>query len=85
MIRNLYATRGRLAITELLRHERRYLTAGEVYRLLRSRGGISLSTVYRTLEMLAERGTAAVRTRDDGEAAYVACGGDHHHHAICRE
>ena len=84
MTRNLYTTRGRSAIVDLLRQERRYLTATEVYRLLHSRGGVSLSTVYRTLELLAERGSAAVRTKDDGEAAYVACGGDHHHHAICR-
>ncbi len=85
MRRNLYETRGRAAISRLLARERRYLSAHEVHRLLdQERAAISLSTVYRTLELLESRGDVSSRTGEDGESAFVSCGGAHHHHAICR-
>ena len=80
-----YSTRGRAHIVDLLRRERRYLTAATIARLLETSGhGVALSTVYRTLDLLVSRGTAARRTEADGEQSYVACTGEHHHHAVCR-
>ena len=81
----MYATSTRKAISDLLGTERRYLTAGESYRLLKSSNPkLALSTVYRTLELLEELGTVSSRTGPNGESGYVYCTDEHHHHAICR-
>jgi Fur family ferric uptake transcriptional regulator len=86
MPRNLYLTRGRTQISELLQRERRYLSATAIHRSLASRGvDIALSTVYRTLDLLTARGIASSRTDEHGELTYVYCSADHHHHAICRK
>ena len=81
-----YVTKPREQITAILRSERRYLSAAEIYaRLSRSEAKVALSTVYRTLDHLLAKGEIAVRTDAAGEATYVLCGGEeHHHHAICR-
>ncbi|MGH7707963.1 MAG: Fur family transcriptional regulator [Vulcanimicrobiaceae bacterium] len=80
-----YHTRNRDEIASLLQHERRYLTAAAVARLLRTAGSkVALSTIYRTLDLLVSAGLASRRTDAGGEAAYIACSEDHHHHAICR-
>ena len=81
-----YSTRGRALIVELLRRERRYLTAATIARLLETGGKrVALSTVYRTLDLLVSLGIASRRTETDGEQSYVACKGDPHHHAVCRQ
>lgn len=86
MTRNLYATRSREQIANLLRSERRYLSAAAIHRILRSLGAqVSLSTVYRTLDLLVSMGVASSRADDDGELTYVFCTVAHHHHAICRK
>jgi Fur family ferric uptake transcriptional regulator len=80
-----YSTRCRARIVELLRLERRYLTAATIARLLETSGKrVALSTVYRTLDLLVSLGIASRRTEPDGEQGYVACTGEHHHHAVCR-
>jgi len=84
-VRTLYATSTRKAIADLLKTERRYLTAGAIHRLLKkSNPKLALSTVYRTLELLEELGTVSARTGPGGESGYVYCTDEHHHHAICR-
>lgn len=81
-----YSTRCRARILELLRRERRYLSAATIARLLETGGKrVALSTVYRTLDLLVSLGAASRRTEADGEQGYVACTGDHHHHAVCRQ
>ncbi|MDE2573329.1 MAG: transcriptional repressor [bacterium] len=83
--RGRYATRTRERIAAVLRDERRYLTPHAVHELLLSRGAsISLSTVYRTLELLVGLGIAAARSDEHGQNAYVFCTVQHHHHAVCR-
>jgi Fur family ferric uptake transcriptional regulator len=54
--------------------------------MLRQRGeGIGLTTVYRTLQTLAEAGEVDVlHTHGDGEAVYRRCSSGHHHHLVCR-
>ncbi|HEV3157236.1 MAG TPA: transcriptional repressor [Candidatus Baltobacteraceae bacterium] len=81
-----YRTKPREQILDLLRRERRYLTAATVARLLATVGvRIALSTVYRTLDLLESMGVVSRRNEATGEAAYIACLGEqHHHHAICR-
>lgn len=81
----LYRTSTRRAIVELLKSERRYLSAGEIHRLLRRRRHkLALTTVYRTLQLLTTLGAVSSRTDSGGEAAYLYCASEgHHHHAIC--
>ncbi len=84
-MRAQYATRPREQISAVLQREQRYLSAAEIYDLLkRTRAKVSLSTVYRTLGLLEEQGQASSRTDQRGEATYVHCAPTHHHHAICR-
>lgn len=83
-MRTVYATSPRKAVIDLLKSEPRYLTAAAIYRLLREDNPrLALSTVYRTLELLAQLGTVSSRTEVNGETAYVFCTDEHHHHAIC--
>lgn len=85
-MRAQYTTESRTQISRILRDSQRYLSASDVYKLLRKAGGkASLSTVYRTLEHLQASGQASARTDAGGEATYVYCEpSEHHHHAICR-
>ena len=84
--RAAYSTRPRELIAGALRAQTRFLTAAEIHRALEAgHAKVSISTVYRTLEHLLQRGEVSVRVDDAGEASYMLCGPDHHHHhAICR-
>jgi len=42
------------------------------------------STVYRTLQALADGGEVDTLRTEDGEALYRRCSGTHHHHLVCR-
>ncbi len=85
-MRTYYATRSREKISAILRKERRYLSAAEIHELLKhARATVSLSTVYRTLDLLHAKGEASSRVDEHGEATYVICAPTHHHHAICRK
>ena len=54
--------------------------------MLRAQGkSVGLTTVYRHLQMLADRGEVDVLRRDDGETVYRRCSTEaHHHHLVCR-
>ena len=82
--RAVYSTSARRKIAELLRTERRYMTAAAIYRILRSQHArLALSTVYRTLDLLTQSGIVSSRADASGELSYVYCRDGHHHHAIC--
>lgn len=82
----MYQTAARKQTLELLKSERRYLTAAAIHRILKPQAPkLALSTVYRTLETLCEGGTISNRIDENGEANYIYCGENHHHHAICRQ
>ncbi len=85
-LRAEYVTRPREEIAGVLREERRFLSAAEIYeKLRRIRARVALSTVYRTLERLREKGEVSERIDAGGEARYMLCEpAKHHHHAICR-
>ena len=79
------ATRQRAAITALLERVDEFRSAQELHDELKRTGeGIGLTTVYRTLQTLAEAGTVDVLRTDDGEAVYRSCSPTHHHHLVCR-
>ncbi len=80
-----YVTRPREWIASLLAREPRFLSAAEIHQRLK-RGGarVSLSTVYRTLDRLRAKGDVSARSDAEGEATYMLCEPErHHHHAIC--
>ncbi|MDQ3956883.1 MAG: transcriptional repressor [Actinomycetota bacterium] len=81
------ATRQRLAIREALDRAAGFRTAQELHDDLKASGErVGLTTVYRTLQALAETGGVDVLRRSDGEAIYRRCStDDHHHHLICRQ
>ena len=64
----------------------RFVSAQDLHARLRDAGvRVGLTTVYRTLQLLAGEGSADVVMREDGQRAYRACASTaHHHHLICR-
>lgn len=79
------ATKQRSAISALLDDIEEFRSAQELHDELRKRGeGIGLTTVYRTLQTLADAGTVDVLRTDTGESVYRRCSSGHHHHLVCR-
>lgn len=79
------ATRQRAAVSKLLDQVDDFRSAQELHEALRRRGeGIGLTTVYRTLQSLADVGEVDVLRTDSGEAIYRRCSSRHHHHLVCR-
>ncbi|TQM25712.1 Fur family transcriptional regulator [Nocardia bhagyanarayanae] len=79
------STRQRSAIAALLGDIDEFRSAQELHDELRKRGeGIGLTTVYRTLQSLADAGLVDVLRTDSGESVYRQCSTGHHHHLVCR-
>ena len=53
--------------------------------LVESGKQVGLSTVYRTVQAMAEAGELDVLRQENGEARYRRCSRRHHHHLVCRE
>ncbi|APU16895.1 MULTISPECIES: Fur family transcriptional regulator [Actinoalloteichus] len=78
-------TRQRTAVSRLLDNQPEFRSAQEIHEELRRNGeGIGLTTVYRTLQTLAEAGEVDMLRTDTGEAVYRRCSSHHHHHLVCR-
>jgi Fur family ferric uptake transcriptional regulator len=84
--RVLRATRQRAAVSSMLDRLDDFRSAQEIHEELRRSGeGIGLTTVYRTLQTLADAGEVDVLRTGSGEAVYRRCESvDHHHHLVCR-
>ena len=79
-------TRQRTAISDALGDVDQFMSAQEIHDLLRRRGdSVGLTTVYRSLQALADDGLVDVIVRDDGESVYRRCSRHHHHHLVCRQ
>jgi Fur family ferric uptake transcriptional regulator len=79
------STKQRTAVAELLDQTSDFRSAQELHDELRKRGqGIGLTTVYRTLQSLADAGEVDILRTDNGEAVYRRCSEHHHHHLVCR-
>jgi Fur family ferric uptake transcriptional regulator len=73
-------------VARLLDDTEGFRSAQEIHESLRHRGeGIGLTTVYRTLQSLAEAGEIDVLRTTSGEAVYRRCSAHHHHHLVCRD
>ena len=81
------ATRQRAAVAAALSESDEFRSAQELHDMLRHRGdSVGLTTVYRTLQSLADAGEVDMLRTDDGEAVYRRCSTEeHHHHLVCRE
>lgn len=78
-------TRQRRAVSSALDETDGFRSAQQIHELLRSRGDkVGLTTVYRTLQSMADAHELDVLRGDDGEALYRQCSGGHHHHLVCR-
>jgi Fur family transcriptional regulator, ferric uptake regulator len=78
-------TRQRRAVAAALQSCEEFRSAQEIHDLLRRNGdNVGLSTVYRTLQALADNGDVDVLRNQDGEALYRRCSTTHHHHLVCR-
>ena len=81
----LRPTRQRRAVSEVLGRFDDFRSAQEIHELLRDAGdNVGLSTVYRTLQALADADEVDVLRSEDGETRYRRCSGSHHHHLVCR-
>lgn len=80
------ATRQRAAVAAVLDTMEDFRSAQELHDLLKQRGeAVGLTTVYRTLQSLAEAGEVDVLRTAEGESVYRRCSSSHHHHhLVCR-
>ncbi|HEU4425575.1 MAG TPA: transcriptional repressor [Pilimelia sp.] len=78
-------TRQRSAVSALLAEVEGFHSAQELHAMLRQRGErVGLTTVYRTLQALADAGEVDVMRPPGGEHLYRRCSEGHHHHLVCR-
>ena len=78
-------TRQRAAVLDMLESLNQFTSAQDMHSKLRDSGStVGLTTVYRTLQSLADASQVDVIRTDDGEAMYRRCTTEHHHHLVCR-
>ena len=78
-------TRQRRAVAAALQGFEDFRSAQHIHDLLRRSGeNVGLSTVYRTLQALADGGEVDVLRTEEGEALYRRCSATHHHPLVCR-
>ncbi len=78
-------TRQRTAVKAALDGRDDFMSAQQLHDLLRHQGAsVGLTTVYRSLQGLAEAGEVDLLVTDDGETVYRRCSPEHHHHLVCR-
>ena len=78
-------TRQRTAVSAVLADAEGFASAQELHAILRDRGErVGLTTVYRTLQSLADAGEVDVMRPPGGEHLYRRCSRGHHHHLVCR-
>jgi Fur family ferric uptake transcriptional regulator len=82
----LRSTRQRAAVAAALDSVAEFRSAQDLHDLLKHRGdAVGLTTVYRTLQALADAGEIDVLRTAEGEAVYRRCSTGHHHHLVCRD
>lgn len=83
--RGFRVTAQRMAVLHVLRHSRTRLSPSEIYQRARQTlPRLTETTVYRTLDFLAENGLAWPIHMETGHLAYELAG-KRHHHLICRQ
>ena len=78
-------TRQRGAVAALLDRVDGFHSAQDLHAMLRTDGErVGLTTVYRTLQAMADDGEVDVMRPPGGEHLYRRCSQGHHHHLVCR-
>ena len=81
----LRPTRQRRAVAAALDDFGDFRSAQEIHEALKAGGdNVGLSTVYRTLQAMADAGDIDTLRSEAGESVYRRCSGSHHHHLVCR-
>ena len=79
------STRQRSAVAALLAELEEFHSAQDIHDLLTKRGeAVGLTTVYRSLQLLADANEVDVFRTEEGVSAYRRCSPAHHHHLVCR-
>ena len=80
------STRQRAAVAACLQEVDEFRSAQDLHDMLKHKGdSVGLTTVYRTLQSLADAGEVDVLRTADGESVYRRCERrTHHHHLVCR-
>jgi Fur family ferric uptake transcriptional regulator len=79
-------TRQRAAVQSALAGRTEFMSAQQLHDLLKTQGAqVGLTTVYRSLQAMADSGEVDILVKDDGETLYRRCSAEHHHHLVCRE
>lgn len=79
------ATRQRAAVDAVLDAVSDFRSAQELHEELKARReNVGLTTVYRTLQALADSGEVDVLRTGEGQSLYRRCSSGHHHHLVCR-
>lgn len=79
------ATKQRAAVAAALDEVDEFRSAQDLHDMLKHRGAsVGLTTVYRTLQSLADAGEVDVLRTSEGESVYRRCSSGHHHHLVCR-
>ena len=76
-------TKSRKAVLQVLQNLAFPATAEEIYEKAREIDALSLSTTYRILSMLAERGIVLKNIRADAKVYYHLQGHRHIHYFVC--
>lgn len=77
--------RQQARVLALLSETAEFLSAQRIHADLRKRGvEVGLTTVYRTVGLLAEAGEIDAVRGPNGEQVYRQCSPTHHHHLMCR-
>lgn len=77
-------TPQRLMILEAIEGAEGHISAEEIYESVRRRyPSLNASTVYRTMEMLKDRGLVTETDMGDGRVRFHSAGNEHHHHLVC--
>lgn len=83
--RRSHMNKSATRVLRTLEHAGGFASAQEVHQLITRQGDrIGLTTIYRALQSLQKENVVDVLRRDDGEAVYRLCGGEHHHHLVCK-
>jgi Fur family ferric uptake transcriptional regulator len=79
-------TPQRLMVVQAVEAADGHISAEEIYLQIRAiYPHMNISTVYRTLELLNERGLVTETDMGDGRVRYHSIGKGHHHHLVCQK
>lgn len=79
-------TRQRRAVIAAMDQNQAFRSAADIHRqLVESGEKVGLTTVYRTLQSLADIQAVDVIHQSSGESLYRLCSDHHHHHLVCTD